>query len=810
MTKRSTKRALAFSFISLLLCISMFVGSTFAWFTDSVTSANNVIKSGNLDIELEYWNGTEWKDVKDQSDILTNELFEPGVVEIAYLRVANAGSLALKYQLGINIVSETAGVNKDGNPFLLSDYIQFGVVEGVNGETNAYANREDAVDAVAEAKKISAGYTKADSMASGDELYLALVVYMPTTVDNVANHNGVTVPQIDLGINVFATQVEAESDSYGPDYDAAAPWTGMIDTTWYNTTDTEFVLNSAEDLAGLAQIVNTTDETFVGKTIKLDRSINLNNLEWTAIGTFDYNRTGDGSYANVDSFKGTFDGQGNTVYNLKINTPAVDGAGLFASVEAATINNLNVHNVDIVASSHAAAIVGRAHTYGKLTTITNCHVTGDVSIVIDWAYAGAVIAKASNLNISNCSVKPNGIGVITASNRNAVGSIVGWVEQPSNIIDCDAENMTLTGWANVGAISGILAAGSTMNGCTAENIVLRKTRTEGLASIGVATGGWVYGSNSINITDNSFKNITLIGTATTKANDSTYYLYGSEYSGNTNCNVVADNNTEEDIVNNIVIYGGTIDTVASAEDLQIVLDNATENTVIQLTDNISGDVTLPQSENVKVVIDGKGKTFAGNIIVNGKSSTIMSAGLTIQNVVFSTDTIVSGDACIQLGNGTNATRYTCNVTVDNCTFDVPGVVGVKSYTGGDKNLTIINCTATERAHSLAQLKGIEGVLVKDCTINSVRGINFNNSLNIVVENCTIDVEKYALRFGESANTTVENYEVKDCTIISANGDGDAAIVLRAGATNANLTITNTSIAAGVQMSGHENANITIQ
>ena len=59
MTKtKNTKRALVASVISLILCFSMLVGTTFAWFTDSVTSANNVIVAGNLDLTLEYWNGT--------------------------------------------------------------------------------------------------------------------------------------------------------------------------------------------------------------------------------------------------------------------------------------------------------------------------------------------------------------------------------------------------------------------------------------------------------------------------------------------------------------------------------------------------------------------------------------------------------------------------------------------------------------------------------------------------------------------------------------------------------------------------------
>ena len=222
MTNKNTRRAFLASLMALILCVSSLLGTTYAWFTDSVTSSNNIIKSGNLDVELEYWNGTKWEDVNGADDILTNTLWEPGVTEVAYLRVANAGSLALKYQLGINIVSETAGKNKAGEEFKLSDYIQFGVVEGVNGKEAAYANREAAVAAVTGAKKISAGYTKADSMTAGKELYLALVVWMPTDIGNVANHDGTNVPEIKLGFNVFATQMASEEDSFNGQYDKDA------------------------------------------------------------------------------------------------------------------------------------------------------------------------------------------------------------------------------------------------------------------------------------------------------------------------------------------------------------------------------------------------------------------------------------------------------------------------------------------------------------------------------------------------------------------------------------------------------------
>ena len=266
MTKKySTKNALLSSIIVLVMCVSMLLGTTFAWFTDSVTSANNVIQSGNLDIELEYWNGTEWVDVAGKSDILTNKLWEPGVTEVAYLRVANAGSLALKYQLGINILSETAGVNAAGEEFLLSDYLMFGVIDGVNGETGAYDNRNEAVADVESAEKLSEGYNKPSTMAPGSELYLALVVYMPDTVDNVANHNGTDIPEINLGINVVATQMAAENDSFGNDYDEDA---NLVTTVVTNTEEFVAALATAKngDVIGISGNVTWTTGAGIGST----------------------------------------------------------------------------------------------------------------------------------------------------------------------------------------------------------------------------------------------------------------------------------------------------------------------------------------------------------------------------------------------------------------------------------------------------------------------------------------------------------------------------------------------------------------
>lgn len=234
--------------------------------------------------------------------------------------------------------------------------------------------------------------------------------------------------------------------------------------------------------------------------------------------------------------------------------------------------------------------------------------------------------------------------------------------------------------------------------------------------------------------------------------------------------------------------------VTSVEELQKALDDAKDGDTIQMDSDITGDLTVTQKPNVKITLDGNGHKLSGVLTVDGKSGTYTTAGLTVKNVNFKADSI-SADACIQLGDGTSATRYTCNVTVEDCTFDVPGAVGIKSYTGGDKNLKVINCTATENAHSLIQAKGIDGILVENCTVKSKNGLNFNNSDNVKVIGCNVDVKGYAVRFGESSGGVgaAETYLIKDCTLKSANEDGDATIILRGTADNSTLTIMNTTI-----------------
>ncbi len=240
---KNTKRALLGSALALLLCASLLVGSTFAWFTDSVTSMNNKIVAGNLDVVLEYktdWNDT-WQPVQNNAPIFEEgALYEPGYTEVVYLRVSNAGSLALKYNLKVDIFGEQTSVNVNNEEFSLSDYLQIGsyrMNEFADGENQANVAMPEKFGTRAAALANGQNFTvlsQASGILASDApvlvgadtaQVLALVLTMPETVGNDANYKvGAPLPEITLGITLVATQYTNESDSFGSNYDADAEY----------------------------------------------------------------------------------------------------------------------------------------------------------------------------------------------------------------------------------------------------------------------------------------------------------------------------------------------------------------------------------------------------------------------------------------------------------------------------------------------------------------------------------------------------------------------------------------------------------
>ena len=196
---KSTKRALLSSVLALVVCIAMLVGSTFAWFTDNASTAVNQIVAGNLDIVLEYqktdgsWDNAEGKTLEwVKAAGAENEaiLWEPGCTyKLPALRVRNEGNLALKYTLVINGVIGDAGLLKVID-FTANDQ----PISNFNGKLYAKGETDDTSDAI-----VIKGHMQE---TAGNE-------YMNATLSGIS-------------VAVFATQLNYENDSYGPDYDKIA------------------------------------------------------------------------------------------------------------------------------------------------------------------------------------------------------------------------------------------------------------------------------------------------------------------------------------------------------------------------------------------------------------------------------------------------------------------------------------------------------------------------------------------------------------------------------------------------------------
>ena len=264
--KRATKRALLTSVTALVKCVVMLVGTTFAWFTDTASTGVNKIQAGNLDIELAYKNtyipaGTPTLDggfaaVTEKTKVFDEDaLWEPGHVEYVVLKIRNAGTLALKYKLGINIANETGSTNVYGDEFKLSNSIRFAVINGDQSDLG----RDKLVAAAGEGTKLSKGYTPTEEhLLKGENKIVTLVVWMPTTVGNEANYKvaeGITAPSIDLGINVVATQYTYEKDSFDDQYDKDAAYPVIVSN---QQQVNDAITNAANKKATIVMPANTT------------------------------------------------------------------------------------------------------------------------------------------------------------------------------------------------------------------------------------------------------------------------------------------------------------------------------------------------------------------------------------------------------------------------------------------------------------------------------------------------------------------------------------------------------------------------
>ena len=221
----------------------------------------------------------------------------------------------------------------------------------------------------------------------------------------------------------------------------------------------EFI-GSAESLFAFAQSVNEGDDSWKNQRIFLVSDIDLKNKLWTPIGQ-----------AGATTFAGVFDGNGHTIFNLKIDSSAKTNgnysSGIFGCIEApltAVIKNFTVDGATVTGNRNVAVIVGCAYA----TTVENCHV--------------------KNAKLVCNHVKDDACG-------DKAGAIVGYAENSTELVklvDCTATDSTVSACRDAGQLIGAGYSAS-VNNCTTTNVIVTANGDSTENSVNNAVIGCVFG-----------------------------------------------------------------------------------------------------------------------------------------------------------------------------------------------------------------------------------------------------------------------------------------------------------------------------
>lgn len=213
-----------------------------------------------------------------------------------------------------------------------------------------------------------------------------------------------------LCLSLLPVTALAEEETQEPQKpQTAETWGEKANTSWYNENESVFHITTAEQLAGIATLVNAGTVTFEGKTIYLDNNIDLAGIEWISIGT-----VLGGDYPEY-SFCGVFDGQGHVISNLYSHESYIEGAdeshnllrnALFGSVYNGEVKNLGVANAEILIAPKDDSAAGKGILVDWLgkSTITNCWTSGSIysGTKIEKNIGGIVGVTVQGCTISGC------------------------------------------------------------------------------------------------------------------------------------------------------------------------------------------------------------------------------------------------------------------------------------------------------------------------------------------------------------------------------------------------------------------------
>ena len=386
---KMTRRALFTSVVAIFVCITMLIGTTFAWFTDTASTAVNKIQAGTLNVALEMKDASgNWVDAEGQTLSWKKAagaageqvLWEPGCTyELPELRIVNKGNLALKYKIVINGIV--------GNAKLL-EVISFTYGNGIDINAEVSLAPNAATEGI-----IIKGHMAEDA---GNE-------YQDKSIEGI-------------GITVVATQDTVEHDSNGNTYDAGAdyaiPVATAVELTAALANGRDVILTAPVQMPDVIEIKNDVT-IYGGENGQLlvpdnaDRVINItDNTEPVTL-----------TLSNVDVVgptTGTYT-RGVSVYGTTNVTIVADNSSVSANYYALNIASANQN---VKATIRNTTLTGwcafQTWSAGTKATFENCTLIGnnDKTYNADgWNnFATVVINEGTTgveLTFNNCRIEAN-------------------------------------------------------------------------------------------------------------------------------------------------------------------------------------------------------------------------------------------------------------------------------------------------------------------------------------------------------------------------------------------------------------------
>ena len=465
---KTTKRALLSSVVAMLVCITMLIGTTFAWFTDKVTSGGNKIQAGNLDVQLLMHDGTNYVDISDNASPIfgtgsiaqknnAETLWEPGKTQVAYLAIKNNGNLALKYKVALDVTN----VRKN-----LYEVMEYAITPDATNE-NPVTDWTSG-NSVVEGTQVVATDV---SLPVGATHNFALSVHMKEDAGNTYQ-NG----EVDFDLTVYAAQLSSEEDSFDNTYDMSAEYDQSP------AAPPVVSVGGAQQLRVALEQLNTTG------TINLTQDIDLAGVNWESP-TMSY---------TSPSETITINGNGHTIKNLTSTGSQYGGLiGKLATNGNLEIKNIKLENVSLTGTNvdgecAGGALIGWMDCHDGTVTVEDVTVT---SVNINgFKYTGGLIGYKNGdtaLNITSCTVT----GTDTAKTINSSYN----------------ENDNYKG--HIGGLVGYYGKG-TMSACTLNNIAITRSGVAKSNRAGVLVGTLESGAS---VTSATVSNVTLLGIPVTSA-----------------------------------------------------------------------------------------------------------------------------------------------------------------------------------------------------------------------------------------------------------------------------------------------------